>query len=69
MNTEKNPHAESAEGYRDKAAESAETSRTADSSAKAKSADKREKAYTTMAENEDWLAQNGDKIVHKNGAQ
>lgn len=30
MTTEKNPHAESAEGYREKAAESAETGRTAD---------------------------------------
>ena len=30
MTTEKNPHAESAEGYREKAAELAETGRTAD---------------------------------------
>lgn len=67
MNTDKNPHAASAEGYRDKAAESAQTGRTADSSAKAQSAGKREKAYTTMAENEEWLAKNDDKTVHKSG--
>jgi hypothetical protein len=66
--TEKNQHAESAEGYREKAAESAETGRTAVSPATAKSAGTREKAYTTMAENEEWLAKNGDKTVHKSGA-
>ena len=67
--TEKNQHAESAEGYREKAAASAETVRTADLPATAKSADKREKAYTAMAENEEWLAQNGDKTVHKSGTR
>jgi hypothetical protein len=69
MNTDKNPHAENAEGYREKAAESAETGRAADSSAQASSAGKREKAYTTMAENEDWLAKNGDKTVHKSSVR
>jgi hypothetical protein len=69
MNTEKNPHAASAEGYREKAAESADAARTAESSEAAKSAGKSEKAYAAMAENEEWLAKNGGKTVHKSGAR
>jgi hypothetical protein len=68
VNTEKNPHAASAEDYREKAAESADTARTAESPEAAKSAGKREKAYAAMAENEEWLAKNGGKTVHKSGA-
>ena len=68
MNTEKNQHTASAEGYREKAAESADAARTAESSEAATSAGKSEKAYTAMAENEEWLAKNGGKTVHKSGA-
>jgi hypothetical protein len=69
MNTEKNAHTASAEGYREKAAESADIACTAESSEAAKSAGKREKAYAAMAENEEWLAKNGGKTVHKSGAR
>jgi len=68
MNTDKNQHAASAEGYREKAAEPADAARTAESSEAATSAGKSEKAYTAMAENEEWLAKNGGKTVHKSGA-
>ena len=68
MNTDKNPHAASAEGYREKAAESADAARTAESPEAATSAGKSDKAYTAMAENEEWLAKNGGKTVHKSGA-
>ena len=69
MNTEKNQHTASAEGYREKAAESADIARTAESSQAATSAGKSEKAYAAMAENEEWLAKNGGRTVHKSGAR
>jgi len=61
----KKTHPENAEAYRAKAAEAAETVRTVRSLKQGSEARKSQKAYTTLAENEDWLAKNDDKLVQK----
>ena len=56
-------HTKNAEGYRAKAAELAETVRTTRSLKQGSEARKSQKAYTTLADNEDWLAKNADKVT------
>lgn len=56
-------HTENAEAYREKAAELAETVRTTRSLKQGSEARKSRKAYTALADNEDWLAKNGDKLA------
>jgi hypothetical protein len=51
MTDDEKTHAENAEAYRAKATELAETVR------------KSQKAYTALADNEDWLAKNTDKLA------
>lgn len=55
-------HSANAEGYRAKAAECASTVVVAPSPEKRSDAQKSERAYVTLAENEDWLAANSDKL-------
>jgi len=62
---DKKTHTQNAEAYRAKAAEAAETVRTVRSLKQGSEARKSQKAYTTLAENEDWLAKNDDKLVQK----
>ncbi len=62
MTGDEKTHVENAQGYREKAAELAETARTARSLKQGGEARKSQKAYTTLADNEDWLAQNADKV-------
>lgn len=62
-NDTKKAHAENAEAYRTKAAELAETVRTVRSLKLGGEARKSQKAYTALADNENWLAANADKLV------
>ena len=62
MTHDEKTHADNAKGYREKAAELAETVRTTRSLKQGSEARKSQKAYTTLAENEDWLAKNADKV-------
>ena len=63
MTSDDKTHAENAKAYREKAAELAETVRTTRSLKQGSDARKSQKAYATLADNEDWLAQNSDKVT------
>ena len=63
MADDKKTHTENAETYRAKAAELAETVRTTRSLKQGSEARKSQKAYTELAENEDWLTKNADKLA------
>ena len=63
MGKDHTSHTENAQEYRSKAAACAETARTARSLKQGGEARKREQAYVQLAENEDWLAKNSDKLV------
>lgn len=56
-------HAENAREYRSKAGACAETVRTTRSLREGSEARKSQKAYNTLAENEDWLAKNAEKLA------
>jgi hypothetical protein len=53
----------SAEAYRAKAAELADKIRTVRSLKQGSEARKSQKAYAALADNEDWLAKNADKLA------
>ncbi len=55
MTDDEKTHMENAEVYRAKAAEAAETVRTVSSLKHGSEARKSQKAYTMLADNEDWL--------------
>ena len=61
MTVDEKTHTANAEVYRAKAAELAETVRTVRSLKQGSEARKSHKAYTALADNEDWLAKNPDK--------
>ena len=63
MTDDKKTHTQNAEAYREKAAELAETMRTVRSLKQGSEARKSQKAYTALADNEDWLAKNADKLA------
>lgn len=63
MISDEKTHVENAKAYRAKAAELAETVRTTRSLRQGSEARKSQKAYVTLADNEDWLAQNADKTA------
>ena len=63
MTSDEKTHAENARAYREKAAGLAETVRTTRSMKQGSEARKSQKAYTTLADNEDWLAKNADKVT------
>jgi hypothetical protein len=63
MTEDETSHADNAQAYREKAAKFAETVRTTRSLKQGSEARKSQKAYTTLADNEDWLAKNTDKVV------
>ena len=63
MTTDEKTHAENAQAYREKAAELGETVRTVRSLKQGSEARKSQKAYTALADNEDWLAKNDDKLA------
>jgi hypothetical protein len=65
MAEDETTHTQNAAAYRAKAAEAGETVRTVRSLKQGSEARKSQKAYTTLAENEDWLAKNDDKLVQK----
>ncbi len=60
MTDDKKTHTESAEAYR---AEAGEKVRTVRSLKQGSEARKSQKAYSELADNEDWLAKNADKLV------
>ena len=62
MSNDATDHAANAEGYRVKAAECASSVAAARSPEKRSDAQKSERAYVTLAKNEDWLAANSDKV-------
>ncbi|MGB9369415.1 MAG: hypothetical protein WCE79_25745 [Xanthobacteraceae bacterium] len=63
MTEDEKTHADNAKAYREKAAELAETVRTTRSLKEGSEARKSQKAYATLADNEDWLAKNADKVT------
>ena len=63
MTRSENAHTENAEAYRTKAAELAEIVRTTRSLRESSEARKSQRAYATLADNEEWLAQNADKVA------
>ena len=63
MTVDEKTHTANAEVYRAKAAELAETVRTVRSLKQGSGARKSQKAYTALADNEDWLAKNTDKLA------
>ena len=63
MTDDEKTHTENAQAYREKAAELGETIRTTRSLKQGSEARKSQKAYTTLADNEDWLAKNADKVT------
>jgi len=63
MSGDEKTHTENAETYRTKAAELAETIRTTRSLKHGSEARKSQKAYTALADNEDWLAKNADRLA------
>ena len=65
MTDDEKTHTENAEAYRAKAAEAGEKVRTVRSLKQGSEARKSQKAYATLAENEDWLAKNDDKLVQR----
>ena len=63
MTDDEKSHTENAKAYRVRAAELADTVRTTRSLKQGSEARKSQKAYTALADNEDWLAKNGDKLA------
>jgi hypothetical protein len=63
MTNDDENHTENATAYRAKAAELAETVRTVRSLKQGSAARKSQKAYDALADNEEWLAKNGDKLA------
>ena len=63
MGKDQTSHTENAREYRSKAAACAETARTTRSLKQRSEARKSEKAYMKLAENEDWLAKNSEKLM------
>jgi len=63
MITNEETHMDNAKAYRAKADEMAETVRTTRSLRQGSEARKSQKAYATLADNEEWLARNGDKVA------
>ena len=63
MTGDEKTHAEKAQAYREKAADLAETVRTTRSLKQGSEARKSQKAYAALADNEDWLAHNADKVA------
>lgn len=63
MTDDEKAHTENAEAYRAKATELAKTVRTTRSLRQGSEARKSQKAYNELADNEDWLAKNADKLV------
>jgi hypothetical protein len=59
-------HAEKAREYRSKAAACAEIVRTTTSLKRGAEARKKQRSYMDLAENEDWLADNSEKLVRAN---
>lgn len=62
MSNDKTNHAANAAGYRARAAD-CEATALAGSPEQGDSARKSQRALTALADNEDWLAKNSDKIV------
>jgi hypothetical protein len=56
-------HAESARNYRDQATASAQAAKAAASPKQGNDARNSEKAYISLAENEEWLAENAQRVV------
>jgi hypothetical protein len=63
MNRDQEDYAASAKRYRAQAAELADLVRTTRSLRQGSEARRRQKAYTALAENEEWLAGNADKLA------
>ena len=63
MSSDEKTHVENAKAYRAKAADMAETIRTTRSLEQGSEARRSQRAYATLADNEDWLAQNADKVA------
>jgi hypothetical protein len=63
MGKDQTSHTENAREYRSKAEACAETVRTTRSLKQGSEARKREQAYVKLAENEDWLTKNSDKLI------
>ena len=63
MTDNQKTHTANAEAYRAKAAEFAETVQTGRSLNQGSDARRSQKAYAALADNEDWLAQNADKLA------
>lgn len=63
MSSAKTTHTHNARAYRVKAAQLAEKMRTVGSLKQRSEARDSQKAYTTLADNEDWLAKNADKLA------
>ena len=63
MTDDEKTHTANAEVYRAKAAEFAETVQTVRSLKQGSDARKSQKAYAALADNEDWLAKNTDKLA------
>ena len=63
MSSDAKTHVENAKAYRAKATELAETVRTTRSLRQGSEARKSQKAYAALADNEEWLAQNSDKVA------
>jgi hypothetical protein len=63
MSKSRNDHIGNAQGYRSKAADCAETVHTTPSRSQGNEARRREKAYAALADNEEWLAKNSEKLV------
>lgn len=58
-------HAENAREYRSKAAACAEIVRTTTSLKRGAEAREKQRSYMELAQNEDWLADNSDKLVRR----
>ena len=63
MSNDQTYHAANAVQYRAKAAELASTVRTTRSLKQGSEARKSQQAYAMLADNEEWLAKNSDKVV------
>lgn len=63
MTGNESEHAKNARTYRAKAAELAEAVRTTRSLREGSDARRSQQAYAALADNEEWLAKNADKIV------
>jgi hypothetical protein len=61
--TKPEDHVQNADAYRDKADESAKVAADALTPEQGSAALKKQKAYATLAENEQWLADNSSHIV------